>query len=115
MEADRSRFRVARFGEGLAAEFLRSRGATVLGRNVRVGRGEIDLHVLIDGEAAAIEVKTRASAGDHDAALLQFTREKADTVRRYARRLRPPAFRVDLVAVTIHEGGVDLHWLPYAA
>lgn len=51
---------LGRMGEGLAAEFLARRGWTLLGRNVRVGRREIDLIVTRGEVLAFVEVKTRA-------------------------------------------------------
>ena len=106
---------VARLGEEVAARFLVRRGAKVLGRNVRLGRGEIDLHVSIDGVSVAVEVKTIVARHRSDDAIYQFSPRKADTVRRYARRLHPPARRVDLVAITLRERGADVRWVPFAA
>ena len=45
-------------GESVAAQFLHRRGAIIVDRNVRVGRDEIDLVIRIDGDRAAVEVKT---------------------------------------------------------
>lgn len=111
----RHRRRVGRFGEDLAARFLVARGVRILGRNVRVGRGEIDLHADIGGESVAVEVKMILAPDPGDDALHQFTPEKARTLRRYAVRLSPPARRVDLVTVTGREWGVEVRWLPYSA
>lgn len=47
-------------GEELAAEHLRSSGWQVVGRNFRTRSGEIDLVCTRGGEAALVEVKTRA-------------------------------------------------------
>ncbi|HID55979.1 TPA: YraN family protein, partial [Candidatus Poribacteria bacterium] len=46
-------------GEEIAADFLRRKGYRLLERNIRIGRGEIDL-VALDGETLVfVEVKTR--------------------------------------------------------
>jgi putative endonuclease len=48
-------------GERLAAEYLRIRGLTVLGRNLRCKAGELDLVCLDGGVLAIIEVRQRAN------------------------------------------------------
>ena len=46
-------------GERLAAEHIESIGWRIIGRNVRVGRGELDI-IAIDGdELVIVEVRTR--------------------------------------------------------
>ncbi len=82
----------------------------MLGRNVRVGRGEIDLHVRIDGEVTAVEVKTRADTGLDPVYGLDDA--KLAQVRDLAASLRPAARRVDFIGVTVGRAGVDIHWLP---
>ncbi len=104
------RRRLARFGESVAADFLGRRGAEVLARNVRHGRGEIDLVVALGEERVAVEVKTRTGA-DTDPAE-SFTPAKAARVRSVARCLRPGIHRVDLVTVTLRADGVGVRWVP---
>ncbi len=82
----------------------------MLARNVTAGRGEIDLVVRIDGEVAAVEVKT-ASAGACDP-LESFTAAKEARVRRTAAALTPPVRRLDLVTVVVGPDGVAFRWLP---
>jgi len=106
-----SRQRLARFGEDVAARFLQARGAAVVGRNVRVGRGEIDLVVRMHGRRVAVEVKT-VGPGRSGEPVDQYDRPKAATVQRLAHRLRPPATRVDFVGVRVVDGGVRVRWLP---
>lgn len=79
-----------------------------MGRNVRAGRGEIDLLVRLDGTLVAVEVKTRA-AGDARSA---YSGEKARNVAETARRLRPAPSRLDLIAVAVGSAGVDIRWIP---
>lgn len=106
------RARVGRLGEALAAAFLERRGAEVTGRNLVVGRGEIDLTVEMDGRRAAVEVKS--IAGDHLDPRDAFTEDKADQVRRLAARLDPPTRIVDLVTVQLGSNGVVIRWTPDA-
>jgi Holliday junction resolvase-like predicted endonuclease len=93
---------------------LEERGARILGRNIRLGRGEIDLHVDVGSASVAVEVKTLLAGIERDDALTSFTPAKAVKVRRYAKRLDPPSHRVDLVAVTVRPSRVDLRWVPFA-
>ena len=58
---DRSRLDIAKLGESLAVEHLRTRGCKILAQNYRAGRGEIDL-IVQDGQFIVfVEVKTRRS------------------------------------------------------
>lgn len=50
-------------GEEIATDFLKQKGYRILERNVRIGRGEIDL-IALDGETLVfVEVKTRKGFG----------------------------------------------------
>lgn len=99
-----ARMALGRYGEDVAARFLRELGMVVLDRNWRCDEGELDL-VLRDGEVLVVcEVKTRTTllAGTpHEA----ITRDKLDRLKRLGERwaqqrgLRPPDTRIDLVAV----------------
>ncbi|HEV2358444.1 MAG TPA: YraN family protein [bacterium] len=51
-----------RIGEDAAAAALAARGYRVLARNVRMGRGEIDLVCEHDGDVVFVEVKARRGA-----------------------------------------------------
>lgn len=101
--------------EALAAGFLERRGHLVLARNLRVGRGEIDILAEIDGERAVVEVRSRwASDARSPDPLDAFDAAKARQVRKLAASLAARAQRVDLITVRFHRGGVDLLWLPRA-
>ncbi|NGZ25846.1 MAG: YraN family protein [Magnetococcales bacterium] len=56
---DRKAF--GQFAEGLAADYLVKRGYTILGRNVRLRMGELDIVALHQGELVFCEVKARRS------------------------------------------------------
>jgi putative endonuclease len=98
------------FGERIAALHLESKGYRIVGRNVRLLRGEIDL-VACDGEVTVfVEVRTRRGNGSGDP-------EETVTPRK-ARKLHavateflarhpelPEAARVDLVAVCLDSRG----------
>ena len=111
-----SRRETGRAAEDLAARFLVSRGHLVLARNLRVGRGEIDILAEIDGERAVVEVRSRWAVSDARSAdpLDAFDAAKARQVRKLAASLPARAPRVDLITVRFHRDGVDLLWLPRA-
>ena len=52
-------YQLGQQGESLACEHYSRRGATIVERNWRFGRAEIDLIVLDKGELVFVEVKTR--------------------------------------------------------
>lgn len=93
-------------GERLAADFLGRHGLEVVGRNVAVGRGEVDLLARDGSEAVVVEVRTVTGGEPLEA----FGPGKAHQVRRLAGRLG--ATRVDLVAVRLGPDAAELRWLP---
>lgn len=102
-----------RIGEDIAAAFLERRGGVIVGRNVRVGRDELDLLVDIDGQRVAVEVKSASSEAGRPEE--NFDRAKEAHVRRAARNLTPPVWRIDLVTVVLSETGATVRWLPDAS
>ena len=55
------------YGEDAAAEFLRRKGFTILGRNVRTAFGELDL-IALDGDVVVfVEVKARRTTSGLEA------------------------------------------------
>ncbi len=111
------RRRTGRVAENLAARFLEGRGHRVLGRNVAVGRGEIDILARIDGERTVVEVRSRWAGGRGRPVdpLHAFDQDKVQQVRRLAASPSVRAGRVDLIAVRFDDRGVELLWLPRVA
>ncbi len=74
-------------GEARAVRHLRNRGMTVLGRNVRLGRDEIDVVAFDPFEKviAFVEVKTRTRDSDYHPSL-NMTAKKRRRMLRAARR-----------------------------
>lgn len=104
---------LGRAAENAAASFLSSRGFTVLGRNLRVGRLEIDLLVRRGELVAVVEVRTR-SPGSWVPALTSVDWRKRSRVRaagtalwrkHFAKDLSVERMRFDLVSVTFTEQG----------
>lgn len=92
----------------LAARFLADRGVRIEARNVRVGRDEIDLVGTDDDDVrVAVEVKTARIGRPED----NLDERKETAMRRAASRLRPPAKRIDVVAVTLRPDGVTFRWM----
>lgn len=102
------RHRVGALGEAIACAFLRRRGCTIEGRNVKVGRGEVDIVARIDGERTVVEVKTVVGARSDPTDA--FTDRKAAQVRRLGLELTPPCHRVDLVTVRLDRSGALVWW-----
>lgn len=97
--------------EALAARWLEARGWSVVERNVRRGRKEVDLVVRRDGIVAFVEVKARRGRGcghPFEAVTWRKRREIEDVARGWLRAAGGPApgvrYRFDVVAV-IHERG----------
>ena len=95
------------FGERVAARFLTDLGMTVLDRNWRCNRGELDI-VARDGSSLVVcEVKTRTS-GRYGTPFEAITADKAARLHRLGRRwaaehrdqIGALRLRVDVVAVT---------------
>lgn len=102
---------VGRAGEAVAAEFLVRRGASILARNVRVGRDEIDLIVDLEGRRVAVEVKSGLGAVAPEE---HFDGAKEAHLRRAVRSLDPPIGRIDLVSVVFTSDGATVRWIPNA-
>jgi putative endonuclease len=105
------RSRLGREAEEVAARHLQSRGWTILGRNVRSGRREVDI-IAEKGEILAfVEVKCRRN-GRYGHPLEAITAAKREEIARVARAWlqahRPPlgtAVRFDAVSVVWPAGG----------
>ncbi|MDA0802655.1 MAG: YraN family protein [Planctomycetota bacterium] len=78
---------VGRRGEDIVAAIVMGRGATIVARNLRVGRAEIDILAVTDRETLAIEVKT---SGDGSMSLADLAER---ITPRQLRRVRSAALR----------------------
>lgn len=103
-----------RNGEDVAMRYLLTSGYGLLGRNVRIGRDEIDLIVYdpVDGVIVFVEVKARSCNDPDFSPLLNFTNDKKACVARAAERWIADqkdewGWRIDLILVA--EGKVTDH------
>ena len=79
----------------------------IVGRNVDIDGGEIDLCALDSGVRVAVEVRTVSGGADPIDAI---DREKRERVERLA--IRMGAQRVDLIGIRLGDSGIDVHWVP---
>lgn len=68
-------------GENVAVDFLRKQGFLLVGRNIRIGRSEIDIIAQRNDEIHFVEVKTR-KVGSMVAPEETLNERKAGAVRR---------------------------------
>lgn len=108
------RQRCGRDGEERAAQYLTTRGFTILARNVRDAAGEIDLVALDADTLVFCEVRTRRSRGQ-GSALESVTPAKQRQVVRVAEaflarhpRLQARPMRFDVVAIDAHGDAVSI-------
>ncbi|SRR5258705_112940 len=108
------RERTARGGERLAESFLQLRGLVVVDRNVRVGRGELDLIAREGDTVVFVEVKLR-SGSDESAPLTAVNWKKRLDMSRAATRwlqtrgLTDRPVRFDVVGITWEADGSRIH------
>jgi putative endonuclease len=95
--------RLGKLGEWWALWLYRLRGYRVVGRNVRVGGGEIDLVVRRGSTLVVAEVKTRQSRAAGDGYEAVGWRKQQQLVRLgamlLARERRPVQLRFDVVSL----------------
>jgi putative endonuclease len=110
---------VGRRGEEVAAKYLRRQGLRILKRNVRSGRGEIDLIATEGSTLVFVEVKARVTSQREGLTGLENVnaRKRAALLKactlyrsRYARDVE--TYRLDVVTVMFQapEGEADVRW-----
>jgi putative endonuclease len=99
-------------GEAYAARYLKKHGYSLIVRNRREGKGEIDLIVMDKEHLVFVEVRTRSSE-DFMTPEASIRADKRETVRKTVRRLirkhktaelRP---RIDVIAIIWPEGAKE--------
>jgi putative endonuclease len=110
---ENSRQQKGKSGEDAAARHLEERGFTILERNYRFERGEIDIVAEEGNELVFVEVKSRGSNqfGSPEEAV---TEEKQEQIRKVAEgylfenECHDRICRFDVVAVELHDGTAEL-------
>lgn len=105
-----SAHRLGAFGERVAGLHLQAKGYRILGRNIRMSDGELDLVALKDDTVIVVEVRTRRgrSAGLPEESI---SMQKAQRLFALAQAYLathpelPAAARIDLIAVEIASDG----------
>lgn len=101
---------VGQAGERIAAAVLAEHGVEVVGHNVLVGRGELDLVGVENGRRIVVEVRTVSGPANP---LHAFDHGKRSRVSRFARQIG--ARRVDLMAVRLDTDAAEVRWVKGAA
>jgi putative endonuclease len=98
----RDRRSEGRAAEDRAADYLITKGCTIITRRFKCRRGELDL-VILDGEVLAfVEVKMRRGSGRAEEAVTKRKRDLLhEAAREYLWKMEQPdrPYRLDLVAV----------------
>jgi putative endonuclease len=105
-----SKERVGAYGERIAAEYLRSKGYSIIATNWHCTRGELDI-VARDGDTLVfVEVKTLRSPSP-DNAFLNVTVHKRQRLIASAymyianQKLDNPAWRIDVIGIALPQSG----------
>lgn len=112
---------VGRFGETEAAKYLMSEGHTVLARNWRRSRCEIDLITLDCRGVHFVEVKTRFSSFVDPLANITFVKKRnmVKAAREYLESpervyLQGQELFFDIITITLEGEGMHLKYYPEA-
>ena len=98
-------------GERLAAEHLERIGWRIIDRNVRAGRGELDIIAMDGDELVIVEVRTRRIgklSPSETTVGPNKIKSILKTARKYVERILSydGNWRIDIAAVTLDENGV---------
>ncbi|HMO95371.1 MAG TPA: YraN family protein, partial [Tepidiformaceae bacterium] len=98
------------FGERVAASHLEAAGLTIIGRNVRIARTEVDIVARDRNDTVFVEVRTRRGAPG--LAAESIVPAKLQRIWAFAlaycerEALEPESIRLDVVVVELDAGGV---------
>jgi putative endonuclease len=97
-------------GERLAEKFITGLGWRILGRNIRVGQGELDIIAMDGDELVVVEVRSRKIgklSPSETTVGPQKLKKILKTSRKYIELISYGGnWRIDIAAVTVNEAGV---------
>lgn len=93
-EGDSPRARLGRRAEDAVAQYLERSGCTILARNLRLGRFELDIVARQAEVILVVEVRTRGP-GAWTTGLGSLSRAKCERIRRAGQRLWRDRFKAD--------------------
>lgn len=116
-----SRQQTGKFGEDMAADYLEGKGFTILARNWRSGRYELDIVAVGDDGIHFVEVRTRINPEILPQETVNSAKQRK-VVEAAKRFLRGDEYRrfsdfeafFDVVGVTLSNDGTDLEYIPQA-
>lgn len=95
-------------GENLAEKFLFSKGYTIIARNIKIKRIEVDFIVLDKNTTVFVEVKTRSSTNFGEP-ITAVTKEKLKRMyifaHIYTRIHKISQYRFDIIGITMQSDG----------
>jgi putative endonuclease len=111
--APKSKLQVGYDAEDLAASYLKAKGYSIVERNLRIGKGELDIVAERDGTLVIVEVKSGRRTDGF------LPRERVDRAKqqqlvklteayRKQRRLLAQGVRIDVVEVVYEEGNPQI-------
>lgn len=115
--------KLGRIAEGLACEYLMRRGQTVIERNCRRGRLEIDIITLDKNGVHFVEVKSRmapVAAAPQENVTARKQKKVAEAALRYLNTTKDARLEgglevnFDIVAVTFEAGRTKVDYFPNA-
>ncbi|NUN12073.1 MAG: YraN family protein [Myxococcales bacterium] len=109
---------IGRWGETVACIYFWVRGYRIVARNVKIGRGELDIVLRRGKELRIVEVRTVTTAFLADATLAVNVRKQKQVLKlakHYFSRYGKPddQFYCDIVGIRLYFGLVpQIRWLP---
>jgi len=111
-------FELGKAGEEEAIKYLKKKGLKILGKNIKIGRKEIDIVAEENDEIVFVEVKTcRNENWTYPENKVDYKKKEniRKTAHRYIKKynVRKKYYRFDIIAIT-WEPEKSIHWIKNA-